>query len=83
MVESETNKFIKILYSLLLTNYQINMSENLKGNDSVFDYIDRLYYRCHKITLNRGRYYIDSPDYLKNKKYINPTIKLISVSGRQ
>ena len=26
-----------------------------------------LYYKCHKINLNRGGSYIDSPDWIKNK----------------
>ena len=35
-----------------------------------------LYYKCHKITLNCGESYIDSPDWIKNKKAtINPINK--------
>ena len=34
---------------------------------------DSLYYKLHKISLNRGRSYIDSAKWLKNKKAtINP-----------
>ena len=42
----------------------------------VFDFVHLLYYKCHKINLNRGGSYIDSPDWIKNKKgTINPMIK--------
>ena len=39
----------------------------------VFDSVDLLHYRVHKISLNRGGSYIDSPEFLKNKRAtINP-----------
>ena len=45
----------------------------MRGSEYVFDNIDSLYYRLHKISLNRSRSYKDSPKLLKNKKaIINP-----------
>ena len=42
-------------------------------SEFVFDGINPLYYKRHKISLNRGGSYIDSPKWLKNKKAtINP-----------
>ena len=42
----------------------------------VFDYVQLLYYKCHRISLNRHRSYTDSPDWIKNKKpTINPVNK--------
>ena len=40
----------------------------MRGSDFTFDYVQLLYYKCHKINLNRGGSYIDSPDWIKNKK---------------
>ena len=40
----------------------------MRGSDFAFDDIQLLYYICHKINLNRGGSYIDSPDWIKNKK---------------
>ena len=40
----------------------------MKSSKFVFDYIQLLYYKCHKINPNRGRSYIDSPHWIKNKK---------------
>ena len=34
----------------------------IKGCEFVFDYVRLLYDKCHKIYLNRGGSYIDSPD---------------------
>ena len=45
----------------------------MKGSEFVFDSVDLLYYKLHKISLNRGGSYIDSTEWLKNKKAtINP-----------
>ena len=40
----------------------------MKGSEFVFDYVQFLYYKCHKKSFNRGEPYIDSPDYIKDKK---------------
>ena len=48
----------------------------MKGSDFVFDSVDLLLYKLHKITLNRGGSYIDSPKWLRNKKAtVNPKNK--------
>ena len=45
----------------------------MKGSELVFDYVQLLYYKCHKINFSRVGSYIDSPDSIKNKKAtINP-----------
>ena len=47
----------------------------MKGSEFAFDKVDSLYYKLHKISLNRGESYVDSPKWLKNKKAtINPKI---------
>ena len=40
----------------------------MRGSEFVFDYVQLLYYKCHKINLNHGGSYIDSPYWIKNKK---------------
>ena len=48
----------------------------MRGREFAFHYVQLLYYKCHKINLNRGGSYIDSPDGIKNKKAtINPINK--------
>ena len=45
----------------------------MRGSEFVPDSIDLLYYHLQKIGLKRGGSYIDSPEWLKNKKAtINP-----------
>ena len=40
----------------------------MRGSKFIFDNVDSLYYKLHKISLNRGGSYIDSPKWLKNKE---------------
>ena len=43
----------------------------MTGIDFIFDSVQLLYYKCHKINFKLGGSYIDSPDWLKkiNNKY--------------
>ena len=50
----------------------------MKGSECVFNYVHLLYYNCHKINPNCGGSYVDSPNWIKNKKAtINLSIKKI------
>ena len=45
----------------------------MKGSSFTFEHIDLLEYHLHKISLNRGRSYIKSSEWTKNKGVtINP-----------
>ena len=45
----------------------------MKGSEFVFDSVDLLYDKLHKMSLNQDRSYIDSPKWIKHKKAtINP-----------
>ena len=62
---NETDEIVKNLFESLFQKYQEGLEKSMTGNS--------LYYKFHEISLNRGRSYIDSPEWLKNKKAtINP-----------
>lgn len=42
------------------TRYQENTILEIRGNDFVFDYIDKRYFGCDKIPLNRVGSYLNS-----------------------
>ena len=51
----------------------VRLEESMRGREFVFNSIDLLYYHLRKTSLKRGWSYIDSPEWLKNKKAtINP-----------
>ena len=73
---TETNNIINELFKSFFKRYQEGLETKMKGSNFVFKSVDLLYYRLHKISLNRSGSYIDSPDWIKNKKAtINPKTK--------
>ena len=61
MINDEANKVIKERFKLPKNSYQ-NSLESMKGIEFVFDQVNLLHYKCHKINPNRGGSNIDSPD---------------------
>ena len=52
----------------------------MRGSEFVLKYFQLLYYKYHKKILNRLGSYIDSPDWIKNKK---TTINLINIKDKK
>ena len=49
------------------------MQEKIIGSDFIFESVDLLHYHLHKTSLKRGKSYIKSPEWLRNKEAtINP-----------
>ena len=67
MIDNEADEVIKELFDSLKNRYQNNL-ESMKGSEFAFDYVHLMYHKCHKINPNRGGSYIDSIDWIKNKK---------------
>ena len=75
-IEETKKTFNEIRDKSSLKKYQEGLETKMRGSDFVFESVDLLYYSLHKISLNRGGSYIDSPDWIKNKKAtINPKSK--------
>ena len=73
MMGNETDEIIEKLFESLLQNYQKDLEESMRKSEFVYDSIDLLYYHLQKIGLKKGGSYIDSPEWLKNRKAtINP-----------
>ena len=68
MTGNETDEIIEKLFKSLLQKYQEGLEKSMKQREFIFDSVDLLYYKFHKISLNRGGSYVDSPEWLKNKK---------------
>ena len=65
---SDTDEVIKLLFESFLQKYEENLQEKMKGLDFEFDGVNFFYYDFNKTNINRGGSYIDSPQWLKNKK---------------
>ena len=62
-----TNDIIKKNFNSFLHNYQEEL-KIIKGSDFVFESVDLLDYKLHRVRLKRGGSYIKSPKWLENKK---------------
>ena len=51
------NEVIEERFQSLLSKYQIGWETPMKCSDFIFDYINLLQYKCHRINLKRGGSY--------------------------
>ena len=69
----ETSDVINELIKSFFIRYQEGLETKMKGSSFTFERVDLLEYHLHKISLNRGSSYINSPEWIKNKRVIiNP-----------
>ena len=73
MSGTETSDVINELFKSFFRKYQEELQTKMRGSNFTFERVNLLYYHLHKISLNRGGSYIDSPEWLKSKRAtINP-----------
>ena len=69
----ETEDVINELFNTFHKRYQEGLETKITGSSFTFESIDLLEYSLHKISLNRGSSYIESPEWIQNKGVtINP-----------
>ena len=73
MLGNETDDIINKLFESFLDNYQKEEQIMRRGSDFIFESVDLLFYSLHKTSLERGESYINSTEWLINKRAtINP-----------
>ena len=50
------------LFDSLRLRYQGNLGTSMEGSEFIFDSVQMMYYKCHKVNFGRGGSYINSPD---------------------
>ena len=68
LTSHEKDEIVEEILDSLLQKYQCALGNTQEGNNHVFDSIHALYYKLRKTSLHRRGSYIDSPEWLKNKK---------------
>ena len=68
MIGIATDDIIDKLFKSFLQKHQESLEKSQKRSEFVYDSVDLLYYHLHKTSLKRGKLYIHSPEWLKNKK---------------
>ena len=54
MTFDKADKVIEEHFESLLSRYQMGLEKTMKRSNFVFDYVDLLYYKCHKRNPNCG-----------------------------
>ena len=75
IINDGADEVSKELSNSIKNRYQNNL-ESMKVSEYAFNYVHLLYYKCHKINVNDGGLYIDSPHWIKNKKAMIDTINI-------
>ena len=73
MTGTDTSDTTNEVLDSFMKRCQKQVETKMKGGSYIFERIDLLEYHLHKISLNRGNSYIESPEWIKNKGVtINP-----------
>ena len=70
MLYDNATEVVNEHFEWLLSRYQIGLETSMRGSDFIFDLVQLLYYKYHKINFKRGGWDNDSPDWIKKKKAI-------------
>ena len=68
MINDKADEVREEFFQSFLSRYQIGLETSMKGNDFIFDCVHLLYYKCHKVNFKHSASYVDSSDWIKNKK---------------
>ena len=71
MINDKADEVREQFFQLFFSRYQIGLETSMKDNDFIFDCVHLLYYKCHKINFKSNASYLDSPNWMKNKKATN------------
>ena len=67
------NEVVDELFDSLRSRYQRDLETSMRGSNFIFDSVQLMYCRCHKVNFTRGGSYINSSDWIKKEKAtINP-----------
>ena len=80
MSYDNVNEVVHKLFESLLSVYQIGLETSMRRSDFIFDSVQLLYYKCHKINFKRGGSYIDSTDWIKKKNNNNNIRKIQTIN---
>ena len=69
------NKVVDEVFDSLRSRYQRDLETSMRGSKIIFDLVQLMYYKCHKVNFRRGGSYIDSPNCIKKEKSNNKSKK--------
>ena len=74
MINDRADEVIEKNFQSFFSRCWTGLDTLMRGSDFIFDCVHSLYYKFHQISFKRVGSYIDSPDWIKNKKGIKNSI---------
>ena len=65
---NDANEVVNELFESIHSRYLGNLETSMRGNDFIFDSVQLMYYKYHKVNFKLGGSCIDSPDWIITKK---------------
>ena len=65
---NDANKIVDELGDSLWSRIHGNLKTSMRGSDFIYNSLQLMYFKCHKVNFRRGGWNIDSPDWIKRKK---------------
>ena len=62
---NDASKVVDEIFDLLRSRYQENWEKSMRVSDFIFDSVQLIYYKCHKVNFRCYCSYIDSLDLIK------------------
>ena len=59
---NDANEVVDELFASLRSRSQGDLETSMRGSDFIFDSVQMMNYKCHKVNFRRGGSYIQSPD---------------------
>ena len=81
MVYGKVGKIIQRIFKLFVSRHQIRLEDSIKDSDFVFDCVNLLHCKYHKITLKCGGSYIVSPDWIKKQKKQQKIVSMMMINA--
>ena len=72
---NDANKVVDELFESLCSRYQGNLETSMEGSEFIFDLVQLIYCKCHKVNFRCSGSYSDFPDWIKKKTTTNPKNK--------
>ena len=66
---------MKLSVKSLLSRYEGDLETSIREIDSIFDSVQVMYEKCHRVNFRHGGSYIDSPDWIKKAERNKLSIK--------
>ena len=68
---SDASKVVYERFESLRSKHQVNLETSMRGSNFIFDSVQLMYCKCHRVYFSRGGLHTDSSEWIKKKEKNN------------